>query len=239
MLARHIKKALRSFGYQVIRREPLLVEDIPPCSCQLLPAGRDNYWLPSEYRSRLEISYCDNTYEANEWQQEVYPLARLLADAVGCRSVADVGCGSAYKLLRHFADYDTVGVDVPETVKWLKAHHEGREWVSEDVGECSSRRVDLVIASDVIEHLLQPDQVLGYIQSMEPRLVVLSTPTRSLFRDGHHGGPPRNPCHIREWDFAEFHCFVAAYFDIVHHLITNPAQTTQMIVCRPLQSERV
>jgi hypothetical protein len=228
-----VKRLVRAGGYEIIPRRLLRIEDIPPCSCQLSSADHGEFCLPKDYRSRNETAYLNDTGSSDECQWEVYSLARLIADAEGCRSVTDVGCGSGYKLLRHFRHCKTVGVDVPETVKWLRSRYPEGEWLSEDMGQPSSLRSDLVISADVIEHVLQPDQLLRYIQGMEPRLVVLSTPTRTLLRDGYHAGPPQNPCHLREWDFAEFHSFVAAYFNIVHHLVTHPYQTTQMIVCRP------
>jgi hypothetical protein len=85
----------------------------------------------------------------------------------------------------------------------------------------------------VIEHVFNPDELMGFLVSLTYKWLVLSTPDRdrlytrlSPFRLG----PPNNPCHIREWNFREFHRYVHRFVDIHEHLLANRIQATQMIV---------
>ena len=94
-------------------------------------------------------------------------------------------------------------------------------------------RPDLVISSDVIEHVPDPDLPLGYIRDLAPRFVVLSTPDRSLLRRGMHNGPPSNAADIREWSMPELRGYVSEYFQVVDHFISNASQCTQCIVLVP------
>ena len=41
-------------------------------------------------------------------------------------------------------------------------------------------KADLVIASDVVEHLVDPDEMLQFISRIGPKFVVISTPDRDL-----------------------------------------------------------
>ena len=208
------------------------LERVPPVRSHIEIGAAGNYYLPAAYTPRDEESYFNATSDTGEFQNEVYQLARLFADREGLRSVCDVGCGGAYKLARDFGGYAITGVDVPDTVAWLKRKYPRGMWLTEDFEQPSSVRADVVIAADIIEHLADPDLLLAYIESMQPRLIVLSTPDRNLLLDGRHLGPPLNAAHIREWGYAEFQCYISDRFEVLEHFYANPFQATQMIVAR-------
>jgi hypothetical protein len=153
--------------------------------------------------------------------------------AEGMRSVADIGCGSAYKLLHILGDFDTVGVDVSPTYEWLQEKYPERRWVKSFTQESENLRPDLVVCADVIEHVLDPDALLNYLARLAAKRIVLSTPDRDLVYRRHHWGPPTNPSHIREWSFKEFGNYVSQHFVVHEHVISNREQFTQMIVASP------
>jgi SAM-dependent methyltransferase len=186
------------------------------------------------YRHRESVSYCDATGSAEEWQREVYQFAREVFDLHGLGTVCDIGCGSGHKLLQHFGHASTVGVDVPATCAVLRKRWPARSWL--DSFTVPPVSVDLVIAADVIEHLQDPDELLGYIQKLHPKWIVVSTPDRNLLREGTHDGPPHEPTHVREWSYAEFRAYIGSRFEIEAHFITWPAQATQCVLCRPRES---
>jgi hypothetical protein len=88
----------------------------------------DCYCIKDGYRARLKNRYFDDTPLKDEWQKEVYETARGLADLHGFRSILDIGTGSAYKLLKYFRDEDTLGMDLPKTVAWLRRTYPDRRW---------------------------------------------------------------------------------------------------------------
>lgn len=231
-----LKRILRARGLQLIRvADPFIssLERLPTLDAYEC-GPRENYYLPAGYQSRTETRYFNDTRQHDEYGKEVYEVARMFADREGCHSVCDVGCGSGYKLIRNFREYNpVVGVDVPETVEWLRQKHPKFTWLTERLEQPSSIRADLVIACDVIEHVLDPDALITYIKSIRPRLVVLTTPERNQILAGRHFGPPGNPSHIREWGYADFRRYVGDHFDILYHFVVNPFQSTQMVVVRP------
>ena len=194
--------------------------------------NRDSYFIHEGYQHRRAPQYFDATSSTDDWQDEVYRFAREIASQFNLRSVIDIGCGSGYKLLKYFRDYETIGIDVPETCAVLRKRYPGRQWAVSDFSATTVPKADLVIASDVIEHLPDPDSLLQYILRIAPRYVILSTPDRNLLRLGTHNGPPLNPTHLREWSMAELHAYLSRFLEIDEHFISSAAQATQCVLAR-------
>jgi Methyltransferase domain len=231
-------KYFRAFGFDIVRTNPVgpIMGSFPP-HAEYFSVGRpENYFIHDGYGHRAEAIYYDDANNTNQWQMEVYKFAREVLDRGKLRYVCDIGCGSAYKLLKYFEDCNTVGLDVPKTCEWLRAKYFGREWVELDFSNVPALQADLVIAADVVEHLLNPDELMDYVSVLSPKFVVFSTPDRNLLRNGAHNGPPGNPAHIREWSFAEFGAYVASRFQVLDHFISNSRQSTQCVLCAPRQS---
>jgi len=93
-----------------------------------------------------------------------------------------------------------------------------------------------VIASDVIEHLIEPDQLLDALARSNAGNIILSTPARELLilRGDKPLGPPTNPHHFLEWTSEEFRTLVGEYLDVVMQRISNEPQATQLLHARRL-----
>ncbi|MEX5710334.1 methyltransferase domain-containing protein [Parafrankia sp. FMc6] len=105
------------------------------------------------------------------------------------------------------------------TIEWISGNLEEDElW--RDLGGI---RPDLVICSDVIEHLIDPVGILNRLRSLaRSGLLIISTPDRSHLEDASPLGPPTNPLHIREWTSVEMCRLVTdCGFNVarVHHLL--------------------
>lgn len=181
----------------------------------------------------------------DQWQLEVYLAARDRMIAEGLETVVDVGCGSGYKLITYLGQFHTTGVDLPQTVDFLIRKYPDRRWLEAAPNDRvpDSLHGDLVICADVIEHLVDPDQMMDSLNQIDFRYLVLSTPDRGLlyqrFGSNRLGflrrgfwGPPSNPSHQREWKFAEFRRYVDGYFEVIDHRISNRKQATQMMICK-------
>jgi SAM-dependent methyltransferase len=186
----------------------------------------DRYCIKDGYRARLKNRFFDDTPLKDEWQNEVYAKARALVDERGYTSVLDIGTGSGFKLLKYFADKDTLGIDLPRTVAWLKRTYPNRNWSDRFEPQIG---YDVVICADVIEHIPDPDQVLDLIAQCRPQIAVISTPDRALLKRGLDG-PPGNKAHVREWAFSEFAQYIGRRFRVLEHFISNSVQSTQVII---------
>lgn len=181
----------------------------------------DTYCLPESYQIRENPRQHDDRPFTDQWQREVYEHARTLTKP-GER-VLDLGCGSGYKLVKHF--WNTVGVELDaEMVAWLQAKYPDRPWRAFHDGPM---KADVVICADVIEHAKSPGFLLDWIEMCLPRLVVVSTPRR----DPADMGPPENTGHVREWSFSEFSRYLRRRWRVVEHFVSNHQQRTQVAVC--------
>jgi SAM-dependent methyltransferase len=111
--------------------------------------------------------------------------------------------------------------------------------LSADPPAAWSRRFDLIICADVIEHLVDPDVVLRWIRlfSKPTSRIVLSTPERDLRRGRRSLGPPENLGHVREWNSREFCAYLDSRgFDILQHEIVDlkrGVKTCQLALLAP------
>ena len=144
-------------------------------------------------------------------QREVYEYARAIASDQGCRRIFDVGCGSGAKLIHWFpqSEFEVIGVELAPTLAYLRKTYPERRWISPDQEAPS---VDFVICADVIEHFSDPDQLLDYIARTGAKWIVISTPDRDSL--DNYSGPPRNPCHAREWSMPEFRAYISTHFEV-------------------------
>jgi len=208
-----------------------ILGSFPPFEHHFITGRKENYFIHDGYYPREATVLFDDTSNDDQWQMEVYKFAREVCDKYGFKVICDVGCGSGYKLVNYFKEFTTIGIDLPATCDFLRKRWPDRCWIDANHEVVQSQQIDLVIASDVIEHVLNPDELLRYIKQLRPRYVVISTPDRNLLRAGTHDGPPKNPAHVREWSFAEFHAYIAQWFHIEEHFISCAAQGTQCLLC--------
>lgn len=217
-----------------------VAEQIDKTSSTILCDGSSrSFYLPRGYRRRLYVEEdFDDTGNEDEWQREVYDYALGVAQQLDAKSVCDFGCGSGFKLVDRFEKIETTGIDRDEVVHVLRDRYPNREWLvtPKVIQPDTFAGFDLVIASDVIEHLADPVELLTALAKSDVANIVLSTPARDLLSeaDGHLPlGPPRNQTHFCEWTFDEFAEMVADHLDVVLHRVSNRHQATQLIHARP------
>lgn len=184
----------------------------------------DNFFIPKGYLTNPAVTFdtSDEIYwdaqrakTSEAYQKAVYDWAGDLILRNRLTSVADLGCGTAVKLsllqqrmpgVRYF------GYDQPNAVRMCREHYDFGEWFPvnfdhPDAIEFSPK--DLVISSDVIEHLENPDTLLECIKrvSDENTLILISTPERNRLRgQGCLFSPIKH--HVREWSQCEFSKYI-------------------------------
>jgi Methyltransferase domain len=188
-----------------------------------------NYFIKDGYVSRLDNKYFNDTRNTDKWQKEVYIYAKKLFNENKFSKVLDIGTGSAYKLITNFAKNETLGLDVTRTVEWLRETYPEKQW--SDKFE-PIQGYDMIIASDVIEHIVDPNTLLDLIEQCNPKLIVFSTPDRDLLAKGDPNGPPKNRAHVREWTMPEFHNYINSRFTVIDQFISNSKQATQVILAK-------
>lgn len=188
--------------------------------------------IKHEYKHRKEYHHFDDTLYEDEHQKEVYELALKIMLDNNYKNIVDYGCGSAYKLVNMFNKYNSIGYEIEPTLSWLKDKYKNKIWAESILNDnIKVYDCDLLVCSDVIEHVLNPDDLINTLLKFKAKKYIISTPDRTIMYYGEHDGPPNNLAHIREWTFVEFEKYISKYFNIIEHNIVSMRQGTQLIVC--------
>jgi SAM-dependent methyltransferase len=212
------------------------------------PASRGtasgNYCIKPDYRPNGAVVTQDSVSGEFYWnstrlrrslsyQFAVYEFAGKLIERGGIHRVVDVGCGVATKLERlHHAHpgVEVVGIDQPATIEFCRNRYRFGTWVADDLGNPSGSNAgiagDLVICSDVIEHVEDPDVLLVYLKrrTSPGGRILLSTPERDLLRGPSCSHSP-NRYHVREWNRSELQAYLrASGFVILEHVLQLPVR---------------
>lgn len=187
------------------------------------------------------------------FQPDVYTFAEFLAGEVEARlswnggdapTVLDVGCGQGDKLAalhERQPRWRLAGVDYGANLAVCRERYPWGTWIELDLDdghalpEVGEVGADVIICSDVIEHLVDPTALLASLRATGS-LIVLSTPERDIQWGYDHMGPSGNLCHVREWNAVELHAFLRdSGFTIHHHGLTRGsdqgwAMATQLVV---------
>lgn len=162
---------------------------------------------------------------------------RRIAEVVrplGVRTVLDVGCGEGY-LARHLLDHvpgiELWGVDASESAiaAAQKRCPEARFRVATiDSLRDKGRRFDLVVCSEVLEHLEDPAGALDVLATLAAPHALLTVPWEPWFRLANlaRGKYLRNlgnhPEHVQQWTKRGFVRVVEPHFEPLHVEVCFP-----------------
>ena len=170
-----------------------------------------------------------------------YTLGRLFdrvaqeLELLAPRSVLDLGCGEGFFLREierrgiRFADY--LGIDArADALAVARSFHPTRRFAHADLsdGPWPEGSFDLVIASQVLEHLPDPAPFLERVTRLTSRHLLLTVPwepwfrTMNLLRGRDLRRLGNHPEHVNHWTFGEFGSFVSRYARILRATTVFP-----------------
>jgi SAM-dependent methyltransferase len=181
----------------------------------------NNYGIKQGYRANPSALTFENGKEGTYWDERrlqknlharefVYLECRKLYRRRACRNILDIGCGPAMKV-RHYLSAecgDIVLVDQATLEPQVRRILPGCTFIPADLERDTlelDRKFDLVICSDVVEHLMDPDHCVDLIRDhlTSRGRAVITTPERD-YRRGKHCMTCPNKAHVREWNGPEF-----------------------------------
>jgi SAM-dependent methyltransferase len=163
--------------------------------------------------------------EENYWYQRHVAVYEWIADRCAGLRVADLASGEGYgsDLLARSAA-EVIGVDAnPAAHEHARLRYRPPNLTFErGLVEDFDQKVDAVVFLQTIEHIHDPDRLLGRLARLAP-VAYISTPNRRTL------APPGaeksdNPWHLREYDLAEYRALLRPYFDQVEILGTFHAR---------------
>jgi len=201
----------------------------------------DNYFIKEGYIPQDKNYTLSEESEEKYWTEEriklshyfqysVYDLARRKIKELKLKSVLDVGCGCGTKLYKliYPLTTDITGIDQKHAIDICKRIFENKGvFLKANLEKTDlqlKRKYDLIICSDVIEHLIEPNNILEFIRthSHEKTIILLSTPERDNLR-GKDCLRSNKPEHVREWNKSEFAQYIESRgFKIILHKLIAP-----------------
>ena len=191
----------------------------------------DKQYNIKDYIVNKNPNHHDDSNFLDEGQKEVYQFCAQFMTENELKKVVDIGCGSGYKLVNYLSEFETIGVETEPCFSLLNVKYPDRKWLISGEEEKSFNEYnliknnDVVLCCDVIEHVIDPDILLDYLISLNSKYYIVSTPCREILCKGekyspsysqHWNGPPKNPCHVREWTMIEFIGYLSNKFDIIN-----------------------
>lgn len=197
----------------------------------------NNYFIKEGYKPNLyQRTYDSNSNEkfwnenrlksAKNLQYYVYHTCNKLILKNNFNKIMDVGCGPPMKIRNMFdlAKIDLTLIDQPSIEKHVKRIIPYARFISlnlENPDINLGEKFQMIICSDVIEHLLEPDNCIKFIKKHIDikGLVIFSTPERD-YRRGISCMSCNKKEHIREWNKREFALYIESHgFRIIKHLL--------------------
>jgi 2-polyprenyl-3-methyl-5-hydroxy-6-metoxy-1,4-benzoquinol methylase len=201
------------------------------------------FFIQDGYVSNLNPSHHIDLNFTDESQKEVYIFGAEFMKKNNLKTVVDVGCGSGYKLVKYFSEFETVGIDTEPCYSYLLKKYPTKKWLKSGEPEKSFQQyelnADMVICSDVIEHIINPTDLLNYIKTLNSSYILLSTPDRRVLRtmrgygEKAWNGPPVNPAHVREWTPEEFHSYISEHFTVLDSYHCKNQKECMYFLCKP------
>lgn len=197
--------------------------------------------IMKEYIINLNPIHHNDISWTDESQNEVYEFSRKLLDDNNFNKIIDIGCGSGFKLIKYFDDKETIGIETEPCLTFLKSKYPNKLWINSGEPEKSfinyKESCDIIICADVIEHILNPDDLLNHIKQYNFKYLVISTPDRAILKTmKEYGlkawfGPPVNRSHVREWTFEEFNEYLKTHFKNVTGYHCKKQKECMFFVC--------
>ena len=205
------------------------------------------YCINNGYKCNLDaygkpFPFFDHEHDASTYQIRVYEFAKRVIQKYGGKNVLDIGCGYGIKLKEIILPLckDIVGIDGKHAIDFCVKNHDFGRWFEDDIENPQldlKETFDVIICSDVIEHLLHPDNLLNYVKrhSHQETHIVISTPARDRLPGSSSLGPPKNKVHVREWSRKEFFAYVSINgFIILRHFLVGEAKISLRKIVRKI-----
>lgn len=154
---------------------------------------------------------------ASYYQHHVYEFAARFARRKSLSIISDVGCGPAVKTAHFFGsrEYIVNLYDQESCLSICSKQMPEAKFVAVDLEspiDTMDTKSDLVICSDVVEHLSNPEKCIELCKRLAKTdgFIILSTPDRDNLR-GRDCMTSGHPQHVREWNRNEFTRLLSYY----------------------------
>jgi 2-polyprenyl-3-methyl-5-hydroxy-6-metoxy-1,4-benzoquinol methylase len=161
----------------------------------------------------------------------------------GPSSILDIGCGEGVlteQWAGRLGDGRVVGLDLPDdklAAEWVGRSRPNLSFVTADVGAglaYEDGAFDLVCATEVLEHVYEPERVVAEMARVGARNLLVSVPREPLWRmlNVARGAYVRElgntPGHLNHWSRASFQALLGRHGEVIE--TRSPFPWTMLLV---------
>lgn len=166
-----------------------------------------------------------------------------LFDRAAPRSVLDVGCGEGiltYRWAERLGEKPVLGIDLPDPklqAQWSTRRRENLEFRAmavDDLIAFPDQAFDLAAATEVLEHVPDPEKTLAEMARVAAKHVLISVPREPLWRALNvlRGAYLRDlgntPGHINHWSKRDFVRLASRHGEVIE--VRSPFPWTMLLV---------
>jgi len=164
-------------------------------------------------------------------------LSETIAPLEGVNRIIDIGCGEGF-IVNYLNRSDITGMDISKrALSIAKRKNPACNFCAGSVYNLSFKKnvFDLVIATEILEHLDNPDRALQEIKRISKKYCIFSVPNEPYFRTmnflrGKNLTRFGNDIeHVQNWSSEEFVKLVEKHFDVME--VRKPFPWT-MVMCK-------
>lgn len=186
----------------------------------------------------LRVQKSDERHDFERKYETSNPLSRVLvnrftskvlelANSTSPHTILDVGCGEGHltKLLFDTdATREITGIDVrPDALEKARSLAKNASFYKADIYELpfDSKSIDLVVATEVLEHLERPEVALSELKRVTRSHCLLTVPNEPLWRflnlarGAYVKELGNTPGHLQHWSTGSFRKFLGQTLQIV------------------------
>ena len=184
---------------------------------------KNHYRLPTGYKENLAPKNYMHKGVRGSVSPYVYDMGLFVAKRAKVSNIIKIGCGNIYQIIPFLeAGYYVYCVDIGENIALIKKNlkkYKNIVFVECDLSKSFSMIEQevindaIIIAADVIEHIIDVDIFLKWISkvSYEAKYLFVSTLDRDKASGYGNIGKPANLMHVREWNANEFKLLLQDY----------------------------
>jgi SAM-dependent methyltransferase len=139
----------------------------------------------------------DDMKKYGPFSRHIRRILKSMIRPLGIKSMLDIGCGQGSLLAElklEFPYIELCGVDISKTGVELaqKRVPEGQFWVIDVAREALNKKCDLVICSEVLEHIVDDTAAIRNLRQMTGKYLLISTPQGKMREFEKEVGHVRN-----------------------------------------------
>jgi hypothetical protein len=159
--------------------------------------------------------------------------AARIAEVNRFKTIIELGYESSLKLCKYFSSDYMISAENPPPSEATQLRKPKYQPIEFEILHPDLFDADIVICSNVLEHILEPDRLLSAMAASAAKIFLFSSPALEILDAmglSSRSGPPHVKSRFYEWTTSQFAELVNDHLVVIAHTIVDLANPTQFCV---------